>query len=269
MLTLNGEKIQTTRDLERIAGQRPYLWKLTINRGGQVITQRDRRLIPASAGTICPRSLYRWTRAAASGNIGGASRKIGSANARRPPMTFPLNLLSLCGAVALLLWGSHMVQTGIQRAFGPRLRSFLAGALQGRFQAFFAGIGGLPRQCPRRRQFPQPVQPRGRRRVFPDSALLRPAVAAPAAASRRSGRPGEAALSGRGRSRDADRRLGRRGARGAAADRSGSGDDRRDAKRRSRKRTGARRSRPGVATIRSTGWPARSRPISCLSTPTP
>ncbi len=38
VLTLNGEKIQTTRDLERIAGQRPYLWKLTINRGGQVIT---------------------------------------------------------------------------------------------------------------------------------------------------------------------------------------------------------------------------------------
>jgi phosphate:Na+ symporter len=56
-------------------------------------------------------------------------------------MAFPLNLLSLCGAVALLLWGSHMVQTGIQRAFGPRLRSFLASALQGRFQAFLAGIG--------------------------------------------------------------------------------------------------------------------------------
>jgi len=56
-------------------------------------------------------------------------------------MAFPLNLLSLCGAVALLLWGSHMVQTGIQRAFGPRLRSFLASALQGRFRAFLAGIG--------------------------------------------------------------------------------------------------------------------------------
>jgi phosphate:Na+ symporter len=56
-------------------------------------------------------------------------------------MTFPLNLLSLCGAVALLLWGSHMVQTGIQRAFGPRLGAFLASALRGRFQAFFAGVG--------------------------------------------------------------------------------------------------------------------------------
>lgn len=56
-------------------------------------------------------------------------------------MTFPLNLLSLCGAVALLLWGSHMVQTGIQRAFGPRLGAFLASALRGRFQAFLAGVG--------------------------------------------------------------------------------------------------------------------------------
>src|SRR5574337_1278353 len=56
-------------------------------------------------------------------------------------MTFPLNLLSLCGAVALLLWGSHMVQTGVQRAFGPRLRTILAAALRGRFQAFLAGVG--------------------------------------------------------------------------------------------------------------------------------
>lgn len=56
-------------------------------------------------------------------------------------MTFPLNLLSLCGGVALLLWGSHMVQTGVQRAFGPRLRAFLASALRGRLRAFFAGLG--------------------------------------------------------------------------------------------------------------------------------
>jgi Do/DeqQ family serine protease len=37
VLALNGEKIQTTRDLERATGQRPYVWRLTINRGGQVI----------------------------------------------------------------------------------------------------------------------------------------------------------------------------------------------------------------------------------------
>lgn len=33
-----------------------------------------------------------------------------------PPCKFPLTLLSLAGAVALLLWGVHMVQTGVQRA---------------------------------------------------------------------------------------------------------------------------------------------------------
>ena len=41
-------------------------------------------------------------------------------------MQFPLTLLSLAGAVALLLWGVHMVQTGVQRAFGARLRGALA-----------------------------------------------------------------------------------------------------------------------------------------------
>jgi phosphate:Na+ symporter len=34
-----------------------------------------------------------------------------------------------------------MVQTGVQRAYGPRLRTFLAAALRGRIQAFLAGIG--------------------------------------------------------------------------------------------------------------------------------
>jgi len=56
-------------------------------------------------------------------------------------MTFPLTLLNLAGAVALLLWGSHMVQTGVQRAFGPRLRDLLGGALRSRSRAFLAGLG--------------------------------------------------------------------------------------------------------------------------------
>ena len=51
-------------------------------------------------------------------------------------MTFPLTLLNLAGAIALLLWGSHMVQTGVQRAFGPKLRSFLGTALRNRFKGF-------------------------------------------------------------------------------------------------------------------------------------
>jgi phosphate:Na+ symporter len=56
-------------------------------------------------------------------------------------MNFPVTLLDLAGSVALLLWGIHMVQTGIQRAFGANLRSFLGTALSTRFKAFLAGIG--------------------------------------------------------------------------------------------------------------------------------
>lgn len=50
-------------------------------------------------------------------------------------------LLDLMGGVALLLWGLHMVHSGILRAFGPDLRLILAGALKNRFAAFAAGIG--------------------------------------------------------------------------------------------------------------------------------
>src|ERR1700712_2942270 len=50
-------------------------------------------------------------------------------------------LLDLMGGVALLLWGLHMVHSGILRAFGPDLRSLLAGALKNRVSAFAAGIG--------------------------------------------------------------------------------------------------------------------------------
>jgi len=45
------------------------------------------------------------------------------------------------GGVALLLWGLHMVQSGILRAFGPDLRRFLSRALENRFAAFAAGLG--------------------------------------------------------------------------------------------------------------------------------
>ena len=50
-------------------------------------------------------------------------------------------LLDLAGSVALLLWGVHMVQTGIQRAFGPELRRWLGTALNNRLAAFAAGMG--------------------------------------------------------------------------------------------------------------------------------
>src|SRR5579864_7998377 len=49
-------------------------------------------------------------------------------------------LLDLTGGVALLLWGLHMVRTGIVRAFGSDLRRFLGIALRNRFVAFAAGL---------------------------------------------------------------------------------------------------------------------------------
>jgi phosphate:Na+ symporter len=51
-----------------------------------------------------------------------------------------LVLLDLMGGVALLLWGLHMVHSGILRAFGPDLRRLLANALNDRFTAFAAGL---------------------------------------------------------------------------------------------------------------------------------
>jgi phosphate:Na+ symporter len=56
-------------------------------------------------------------------------------------MSATLTLIDLAGAIALLLWGVHMVQSGIQRAFGPNLRRVLARALGDRFRAFLAGLG--------------------------------------------------------------------------------------------------------------------------------
>jgi phosphate:Na+ symporter len=49
-------------------------------------------------------------------------------------------LLDLLGGVALLLWGLHMVLSGVLRAFGPDLRRFLGKALGNRFAAFGAGL---------------------------------------------------------------------------------------------------------------------------------
>lgn len=56
-------------------------------------------------------------------------------------MDFSFTLIDLAGTVALLLWGVHMVQTGVQRAFGPRLRQFLGTTLRNRFAACLAGLG--------------------------------------------------------------------------------------------------------------------------------
>ncbi|MGB5905073.1 MAG: Na/Pi cotransporter family protein [Xanthobacteraceae bacterium] len=50
-------------------------------------------------------------------------------------------LLDLMGGVALLLWGLHMVHSGILRAFGSDLRLLLARALGNRVSALAAGLG--------------------------------------------------------------------------------------------------------------------------------
>jgi phosphate:Na+ symporter len=50
-------------------------------------------------------------------------------------------LLDLMGSLALLLWGLHMVHSGILRAFGPDLRLLLAKALNNRFTALQPGSG--------------------------------------------------------------------------------------------------------------------------------
>jgi phosphate:Na+ symporter len=56
-------------------------------------------------------------------------------------MSTTLTLVDLAGAVALLIWGVHMVQTGVSRAFGPHLRRALSLAVGNRFKAFAAGLG--------------------------------------------------------------------------------------------------------------------------------
>lgn len=50
-------------------------------------------------------------------------------------------LLDLMGGIALLLWGLHMVQSGVLRAYGGELRSQLARRLQRPGAAFAAGLG--------------------------------------------------------------------------------------------------------------------------------
>ena len=56
-------------------------------------------------------------------------------------MIFSLTFVNLAGSVALLLWGMRMIQTGVQRAFGARLRGFLDSTLRNRGTAFLAGVG--------------------------------------------------------------------------------------------------------------------------------
>jgi phosphate:Na+ symporter len=52
-----------------------------------------------------------------------------------------LPLLNLLAAIALLVWGTHIVRTGMLRVFGENLRRVLAASFSNRFRALFAGLG--------------------------------------------------------------------------------------------------------------------------------
>jgi phosphate:Na+ symporter len=51
-----------------------------------------------------------------------------------------LTLLNLLSAVALLIWGTHIVRTGILRVYGSNLRHVIARNMSRRWLAFVAGI---------------------------------------------------------------------------------------------------------------------------------
>ncbi|WP_159564800.1 Na/Pi cotransporter family protein [Budvicia diplopodorum] len=52
-----------------------------------------------------------------------------------------LTLLHLLSSVALLVWGTHIVRTGIMRVYGSDLRRILSVSIHRKWQAFIAGIG--------------------------------------------------------------------------------------------------------------------------------
>ena len=51
------------------------------------------------------------------------------------------HLLNLLAAIALLVWGTHLVRTGILRVLGANLRTILAQSVSNRFNALISGIG--------------------------------------------------------------------------------------------------------------------------------
>jgi phosphate:Na+ symporter len=51
------------------------------------------------------------------------------------------HLLDLLAAIALLVWGTHLVRTGVLRVFGSHLRRILAVSTGNRFTAALSGVG--------------------------------------------------------------------------------------------------------------------------------
>jgi len=52
-----------------------------------------------------------------------------------------VHLLNLLAAIALLVWGTHIVRTGMLRVFGENLRRILLTSFSNRFAAALAGLG--------------------------------------------------------------------------------------------------------------------------------
>jgi phosphate:Na+ symporter len=50
-------------------------------------------------------------------------------------------LLSVLSGIALLVWGTHIVRSGVLRIFGGNLRKVLSDSVSNRFNAFLAGVG--------------------------------------------------------------------------------------------------------------------------------
>ena len=51
------------------------------------------------------------------------------------------HVLNLLAAIALLVWGTHIVRTGVLRVFGEDLRRVLSTSVENRFAAALAGLG--------------------------------------------------------------------------------------------------------------------------------
>jgi phosphate:Na+ symporter len=52
-----------------------------------------------------------------------------------------IHLLNLLAAIALLVWGTHIVRTGVLRVFGESLRGILAKSFKNRVTSLLAGLG--------------------------------------------------------------------------------------------------------------------------------
>ncbi|MGZ5185393.1 MAG: Na/Pi cotransporter family protein [Caldimonas sp.] len=52
-----------------------------------------------------------------------------------------IHLLNLLAAIALLVWGTHIVRTGMLRVFGENLRRILAASFGSRLRSLVAGLG--------------------------------------------------------------------------------------------------------------------------------